>query len=238
MAVPCPSSSCRRVSPRTPCRSDRSVAQERSDLISSTLDRGVRVVASSWPTASIGLLAEPLRACEPERVGVGPSDEIDEVGHGRLRGPREVPRSPGLHPRSLVGRDREIAELTKSVASTPLTTVTGPGGVGRRRSRSRSRRSPRRSSPTACSWSGSRRCNRLTTSAARWPPRSDCRGRGVSPSRMRSATGSLNEMSCWCSTTASTWRRPWPISSRVSRRGSLVSMFWPRVGNRCGSSTR
>jgi predicted ATPase len=30
-----------------------------------------------------------------------------------------------------VGRDREIAELTKSIASTPLTTVTGPGGVGK-----------------------------------------------------------------------------------------------------------
>lgn len=67
-------------------------------------------------------------------MGDGPNDEtdeIDEVGHGRLHGPREVPRSPGLHPRSLVGRDREIAELTKSVASTPVTTVTGPGGVGK-----------------------------------------------------------------------------------------------------------
>jgi predicted ATPase len=33
--------------------------------------------------------------------------------------------------RRLVGRDREIAEVAKSVASVPLTTVTGPGGVGK-----------------------------------------------------------------------------------------------------------
>jgi non-specific serine/threonine protein kinase len=30
-----------------------------------------------------------------------------------------------------VGRDREIAEVIESVALTPLTTVTGPGGVGK-----------------------------------------------------------------------------------------------------------
>ena len=33
--------------------------------------------------------------------------------------------------RRLVGRDREIAEVAESVASVPLTTVTGPGGVGK-----------------------------------------------------------------------------------------------------------
>ena len=31
----------------------------------------------------------------------------------------------------LVGRDRELAEVIESVALTPLTTVTGPGGVGK-----------------------------------------------------------------------------------------------------------
>ena len=34
-------------------------------------------------------------------------------------------------PRRLVGRDLEIAEVTEIVAVTPLTTVTGPGGVGK-----------------------------------------------------------------------------------------------------------
>ena len=63
-------------------------------------------------------------------VGVA-SDEVNGTGDGHLRTEREIPRSTGLRQRPLVGRDREIAELTKSVASTPLTTVTGPAGVGK-----------------------------------------------------------------------------------------------------------
>lgn len=39
--------------------------------------------------------------------------------------------STALRPRRLVGRDSEIAELAETVASMPLTTVTGPGGVGK-----------------------------------------------------------------------------------------------------------
>ena len=34
-------------------------------------------------------------------------------------------------PRRLVGRDAEITEVTERIASSPLTTVTGPGGVGK-----------------------------------------------------------------------------------------------------------
>jgi predicted ATPase len=41
------------------------------------------------------------------------------------------PRIPILHPRQLVGRDREIADVVQVVASAPLTTLTGPGGVGK-----------------------------------------------------------------------------------------------------------
>ena len=40
-------------------------------------------------------------------------------------------RATALRPRRLVGRDREIGELIENVALTPLTTVTGPGGVGK-----------------------------------------------------------------------------------------------------------
>jgi predicted ATPase len=40
-------------------------------------------------------------------------------------------RGAALRPRRLVGRDRELAEVIESVALTPLTTVTGPGGVGK-----------------------------------------------------------------------------------------------------------
>lgn len=39
---------------------------------------------------------------------------------------------PGAgRPRRLVGRDRELAEVAEAVASSSLTTVTGPGGVGK-----------------------------------------------------------------------------------------------------------
>ncbi len=41
------------------------------------------------------------------------------------------PQATGVRSRPLVGRDREISEVAKSIASTPLTTVTGPGGVGK-----------------------------------------------------------------------------------------------------------
>lgn len=46
-------------------------------------------------------------------------------------GPGSSGRVATRRPPRLVGRDREIAEITASVAETPLTTVTGPGGVGK-----------------------------------------------------------------------------------------------------------
>jgi serine/threonine-protein kinase PknK len=36
-----------------------------------------------------------------------------------------------LRPRRLVGRDREIREVSESVTSAPVTTLVGPGGVGK-----------------------------------------------------------------------------------------------------------
>jgi predicted ATPase len=41
------------------------------------------------------------------------------------------PQATGVRSHPLVGRDREISEVAESIASVPLTTVTGPGGVGK-----------------------------------------------------------------------------------------------------------
>src|SRR4051794_32860532 len=46
-------------------------------------------------------------------------------------GPAGSPRAPALRLRRLVGRDREIAEVTDLVMSSSVTTLMGPGGVGK-----------------------------------------------------------------------------------------------------------
>ena len=40
-------------------------------------------------------------------------------------------RAPTLRPRRLLGRDQEITEVTESVRTCPVTTLIGPGGVGK-----------------------------------------------------------------------------------------------------------
>jgi len=45
--------------------------------------------------------------------------------------PPEGHRATALRARRLVGRDFEIVEVIERIALTPLTTVTGPGGVGK-----------------------------------------------------------------------------------------------------------
>ena len=63
-------------------------------------------------------------------MGNSVTDQIDSAGDALVRAQGEVQRSTAVRQRRLVGRDQEITDVTTSVASAPLTTVTGPGGVG------------------------------------------------------------------------------------------------------------
>src|SRR5579871_1600628 len=56
------------------------------------------------------------------------------TGGTSAEGVRQQPgvhRGTALRARRLVGRDCEIVEVVERIALTPLTTVTGPGGVGK-----------------------------------------------------------------------------------------------------------
>ncbi len=55
----------------------------------------------------------------------------DERVSGQPEVRRVSPRSTAVRSRRLVGREREVGEVAEAVASVPLTTVTGPGGVGK-----------------------------------------------------------------------------------------------------------
>ena len=55
----------------------------------------------------------------------------DGPSHGPVATQPEDDRATALRPRRLVGRDSEIVEVIERIALTPLTTVTGPGGVGK-----------------------------------------------------------------------------------------------------------
>jgi predicted ATPase len=56
---------------------------------------------------------------------------IDEHVSGQPEARSASRQAPAVRSRRLVGRESEIAEIAETVASVPLTTVTGPGGVGK-----------------------------------------------------------------------------------------------------------
>jgi ABC-type glutathione transport system ATPase component len=59
-------------------------------------------------------------------MGMG-KDSIS--GQTHLRGSNPTPKA--LRPRRLVGRESEIRDVSESVRSAPVTTLVGPGGVGK-----------------------------------------------------------------------------------------------------------
>jgi predicted ATPase/DNA-binding XRE family transcriptional regulator len=92
----------------------------------SDLERGINRTARN---ETARLLAEALELAEPLRSRFlaaargRPAASPTGGPHGRL----PVPPTP------LLGRDRELAELTAAVRDTRLLTLTGPGGVGKTR---------------------------------------------------------------------------------------------------------
>jgi predicted ATPase len=51
--------------------------------------------------------------------------------HARANAPNPSPSRTVLRPRRLVGRDSEIRDVSESVTSAAVTTLLGPGGVGK-----------------------------------------------------------------------------------------------------------
>src|SRR3954453_10043923 len=76
-------------------------------------------------------LAETEQACDAARVTTSGIGATARTSNGQNGTRQTTDRAAAIRPRRLVGRDRETAELIESVALTPLTTVTGPGGVGK-----------------------------------------------------------------------------------------------------------
>lgn len=65
----------------------------------------------------------------PARRPIGDNRRVSNLDARPANAPNA--RSTALRPRRLVGRDTELRNVTESIASTPVTTLTGPGGVGK-----------------------------------------------------------------------------------------------------------
>ncbi|WP_236796361.1 BTAD domain-containing putative transcriptional regulator [Amycolatopsis sp. GM8] len=80
---------------------------------------------------------EHVRATLADELGVDPSDELQQVHLAVLRGEIAKPRPEHDHLpvrlTSFVGRDRELDLLARSLETTRLVTLAGPGGAGKTR---------------------------------------------------------------------------------------------------------
>jgi hypothetical protein len=70
-----------------------------------------------------------IRRRLPWRRPIGDNRRVSNLDAGPANAPNARP--PVLRPRRLIGRDAELRAVTESIASAPVTTLTGPGGVGK-----------------------------------------------------------------------------------------------------------
>ena len=84
-----------------------------------------------------------VRALLRDELGLEPGRELQEL-HRAVMAQEQVPEAPApvaapaprhlpTRPGTLVGRDRELAELAGALGTATLTTITGPGGCGKTR---------------------------------------------------------------------------------------------------------
>jgi transcriptional regulator with XRE-family HTH domain len=92
------------------------------------LERGVR--RSPYP-ATVRRLVDALGPDDTARGALLAAGQSSEPAGGPFRA-EPTPSLP-LSLSSFVGRDRELGELRRAFASSPLLTLTGPGGIGKTR---------------------------------------------------------------------------------------------------------
>src|SRR5215472_5463119 len=101
----------------------------------SDLERGMR--RAPYP-ATLRRLADALRLSDTERaefLGVSRAEDTSRVRMPPLVAPPS-PERPGNLPRQLtsfVGHEHDLVELRRLLASKPLLTLSGPGGIGKTR---------------------------------------------------------------------------------------------------------
>jgi hypothetical protein len=162
-----------------------------------------RQVGDKEGSLAAGPPALPRLAREGNASSVNTSDGQDAPR------PAGSPRAPALRPRRLVGRDREIAEVTDIVLSSSVTTLMGPGGVGKTALAMTVAAACAESFPDGviAVWLASLRSAELVGAEV-------AAALGLPKSGGRSYEDALSEWladgtSCCCSTTASTWYPPW-----------------------------
>ncbi|MGW0659292.1 ATP-binding protein [Streptodolium elevatio] len=94
----------------------------------------LRCEASAVGPAAALTRYDTYRRSLRDALGADPGDEVKSVHQELLRGTAPIVRHGVLHePNPLVGRDADVAAIADLVRSARVTTVIGPGGIGKTR---------------------------------------------------------------------------------------------------------